>query len=141
MHSRRDFCLCCIGTALLPSACGAFASETYRSTLKDGFTPSPLEWAGREWRCNMGSTWNPHMDHCLRLAGDRARFEIRPTPSDRSSNDDGVKLRSELSGSLPGKRERLPYKSVIRHQRSQVRHGEWSRRDASDIDGQSREAE
>ena len=40
-----------------------------------------------------------------------------------------------------GKRERLPYKSVIRHQRSQVRHGEWSRRDASDIDGQSREAE
>jgi len=40
-----------------------------------------------------------------------------------------------------GKRERLPYKSVIGHQRSQVRHGEWSRSDASDIDGQGREAE
>lgn len=108
MHTRRDFCLCCVGTAFLPTACGAFAPPAYRSTLKDGFTPSQLEWAGREWRCNMGSTWNRGMDHCLRLAGSRARFEIRPTPNDRSMNDNGGKLRSELSGSLPGNRERLP---------------------------------
>ena len=40
-----------------------------------------------------------------------------------------------------GKRERLPYKSVIGDRRSEARHGEWSRRDASEIDGQSREAE
>jgi hypothetical protein len=107
MLSRRNFCLCCIGTAFLPVACDAHA-PAYRSTLNDGITPSPLAWAGRKWRCNMGSTWNRSMDHCLRLADSRARFEIRPTPNDRSKNDDAPKLRSELSGSLPGSRERLP---------------------------------
>ena len=110
MLSRRDFCLCCVGSAFLPAACDAYApgAPAYRSTLIDGLTPSPLVWAGRRWRCNMGSTWNRSMDHCLRLAVSRARFEIRPTPNDRSKNDDGVKLRSELSGRLPGNRERLP---------------------------------
>jgi len=31
--------------------------------------------------------------------------------------------------------------TTIKCNKPEVRHGEWSRRDASDIDGQSREAE
>lgn len=110
MLSRRDFCLCCAGSAFVPAACDASVptAPAYRSTLIDGVTPPLLTWAGRRWRCNMGSTWNRGMDHCLRLTTARARFEIRPTSKDRSMNDGGATLRSELSGSLPGDRERLP---------------------------------
>lgn len=56
----------------------------------------------------MGSTWWPNMDQCLRLTTDRARFEIRDTPFDHSRTDPPGKLRSEISGSLPGDRSRLP---------------------------------
>ena len=56
----------------------------------------------------MGSTWNRGMDHCLRLTDRKARFEIRDTLDDRRAKDPPIKRRSELSGSLPGNRERLP---------------------------------
>jgi len=56
----------------------------------------------------MGATWTPGMDHCLKLAGSRARFEVRPGPTDRRQDDRAGILRSELSGSLKGDRTRLP---------------------------------
>ena len=106
--SRRCFCLSCVSAALIPSACDAAQGSAYRSTQVRGHTPPTLEWAGRLWRCNMGATWHPGMDHCLRLTEQKARFEIRPSPNNRSVNDPPVKRRSELSGSLPRDRRRLP---------------------------------
>ena len=95
------------GAALLPvSKCNdnyrmyqsAFlrgASE-YQSTLVDGFTPGHVYWAGRKWRCAMGSTWNPDMDYAFRLSSERARFEIREAPLNRGVRDKINKRRSEI---------------------------------------------
>jgi hypothetical protein len=111
MFSRREFCVVGLTTALLPSACIArqpAASGGYRSILVNGLAPATVEWAGREWRCNMGATWNQQMDYCLKVTDTTARFEIRPTERDHSSIDRDGKLRSELSGSLPKDHTRLP---------------------------------
>lgn len=109
MFSRRNFCLSGLGAACLPAAsAGFFPGDSDRLILRDGLVPPTLEWAGRRWRCNMGSTWNRNMNHCLRLTGRKARFEIRDTTLDRSEKDRPGKLRSELSASLPGIRDRLP---------------------------------
>lgn len=80
----------------------------YTSILERDFAPSTLSWADHRWRCNMGATWNSGMDHCLQLAGQMARFEVRNSFRDRSVSDPAGKLRSELSGSLPGDLRRLP---------------------------------
>ena len=114
--SRRDYCLAAFGTALLPitywglaSGRGAGAQPSrpvpFRSTLVGGVTPLRLEWLDRKWRCAMGSTWNPGMEHCLRLTGERARFEIRNTDRDRGQNDEPKKRRSEIRNP---NRPRLP---------------------------------
>ena len=110
IFSRREVCIAGLTSALISSGCsgrGAAASG-YQPVLENGVAPPILSWAGRRWRCNMGSTWNPQMDHCLRLSRDRARFEIRNSPRDRAVNDPVGKRRSEISGSLPGDRTRLP---------------------------------
>lgn len=75
---------------------GGRASAGYHSSLVDGYTPKRLDWDGYRWSADMGSTWNPGMDHCFRPGDDMARFEIRPTPSDRASGDPPHKRRSEL---------------------------------------------
>lgn len=82
----------------------------YASTLVDGLTPPQIDWAGRPWRVNMGSSWNPGMDHCLQVAGGKARFELRNTLLDKSKadNDASAMRRAELSGSLYGDPVRLP---------------------------------
>jgi hypothetical protein len=105
--SRRSYCLA-LGAAALPLGYltasssgirlprGGGGASPYRSTLVNGLTPGHIEWNGREWRCAMGSTWHPGMDHCLRLAPDRARFEIRPGEYDRGPGDPVAKRRSEI---------------------------------------------
>ena len=114
--SRRDYVLAALGSALVPAAgwgliSGRSSSAApsrpvpYRSTLEGGLTPRHLEWIERKWRCAMGSTWNPGMDHCLRLTADRARFEIRDTDFDRGQNDPAKKRRSEIRNP---NRPRLP---------------------------------
>src|SRR5437867_3210575 len=110
MLSRRDFCIDGLGLALVSFSCRANddSRSAYRSTLVNGYTPAILNWAGRSWRCNMGSTWHPDMDYCLRLARSEARCEIRNTPYDHSRVDEATKRRAEISGSLPGDRSRLP---------------------------------
>ena len=71
-------------------------ASPYRSTLVNGFTPGHVEWNGRKWRCAMGSTWNPDMDHSLRLTPSRARFEIRESELNRGPADEPSKRRSEM---------------------------------------------
>lgn len=102
------------------------SSLEYSSTLVNGFTPSPVVWSGRQWRTNMGSTWNSGMDHCLRVNGNRARFELHNTPLDRSSGDpDPAKRRSEISGSLYGDPTTLP-NNVTLWGAMQFNHHSWS---------------
>ena len=111
MLTRREFHLLGGGTALLAMPLLAEMSqreETYRSTLVDGFTPATVHWGGREWRCNMGSTWQMGMEHCLRLTSKSARFEIRNSPHDHSRADKAHKRRSELSGKVPKSPALLP---------------------------------
>ncbi len=106
--SRRDYCLLALGAASLPLGYSTASrgisrlarfdrrSTQYRSTLINGLTPGHIDWNGRKWRCAMGSTWNPAMDHSLRLTPDRARFEIREGPLNRGPADHGGKRRSEI---------------------------------------------
>lgn len=97
-------------------------AEAYRSTLVDGFTPATLRWEGRSWRCNMGSTWQPGMEHCLRLTSRTARFEIRDSPNDHSKADKAHKRRSELSGKLPRSPALLPNDVVLWSAMSFIHH-------------------
>ena len=110
MYTRREFCAAGAASALLPCACDArpLSATGYRSVLQRGFAPETIVWAGRTWRCNMGSTWNPGLDHCLQIGGPIARFELRDSPLDRSRSDPPDKRRCELSGSLRGDLRRLP---------------------------------
>ena len=106
--SRRDYCLFALGAAALPAAYWSGGSGSsrprpadrrfsdYHSTLVNGFTPGHVGWEGRKWRCAMGSTWNPNMDHSLRLTAERARFEIREDAANRGPADDAGKRRSEI---------------------------------------------
>jgi hypothetical protein len=106
-----------LGAALLPLGYWAANSSAsrpartdrrfsqYRSTLVNGLTHGHIDWNGRKWRCAMGSTWNPGMDHCLRLTPQRARFEIREGPLNRGPGDDRNKRRSEIRFPKP---PRLP---------------------------------
>ena len=73
--SRREVCIAGLTSALISSGCSArgAAASGYQSVLEKGVAPPILSWAGRRWRCNMGSTWNPQMDQCLQLSRDRAR--------------------------------------------------------------------
>lgn len=71
-------------------------SGGYRSSLVDGYTPKRIDWDGYRWSADMGSTWNPGMDHCFRRGDDMARFELQPTPLDRAAKDGPDKRRSEL---------------------------------------------
>ena len=112
---------CCLDEGL---ARGSIASEPfaaaeipetgmsggYASTLINGLTPSPIEFAGRMWRVNAGSTWNKNMDFPVRISPDRAkvRFEIRDSGQNRPKGDKPGKRRSELSSSLYGDKPRLP---------------------------------
>ncbi|MFN2100028.1 heparin lyase I family protein [Altererythrobacter sp. MF3-039] len=84
--------------------------EVYQSSLIDGFTPSPFDWDGRQYRVNAGSSWNAYMERSLMISpkGTRLRFEIWDTDNDRSVNDPSRKRRSEISGSLYGDPTRLP---------------------------------
>ncbi|CAA9496658.1 MAG: hypothetical protein AVDCRST_MAG44-505 [uncultured Sphingomonas sp.] len=120
--SRREFSLGGLASAFgplsLPAAAGLIIPTSgplartatpdalsYQSTLQDGFTPSHIHWNGRKWRCTAGSTWQPNLDHCLRLTSRKARFEIRNSAADRAVRDPVDKRRSELH--YP-KRPRLP---------------------------------
>lgn len=114
--SRRDFSFGGLASAIVPlalpatSACSRplRASQndgSYQSTLVNGLTPERIMWNGRQWRCDMGSTWNRGMDYCLRVTPDKARFELRNTPNDRGNGDPAHKRRSELHYA---KRPRLP---------------------------------
>lgn len=106
--SRREYCLFGLGAAVAPLGVWTANSSAsrllradrrsaqYQSTLINGLTPGHLEWNGRKWRCAMGSTWNRGMDHSLRLAPNRARFEIREGAQNRGPADDGNKRRSEI---------------------------------------------
>lgn len=106
--SRRDYCLIALGAAAIPAGYWGARSNTprasrrdrsfsdYHSTLVAGRTPGHVIWNGRKWRCAMGSTWNPDMDHSLRIIPQRARFEIRDTELDRGPNDESGKRRSEM---------------------------------------------
>lgn len=107
--TRRDYCLAGLGLAAIPAGWLAVRSSAapkgasrdknfslYRPTLVDGRTPGHVDWNGRKWRCAMGSTWQPGMDHSLRLLPSRARFEIRDSERDRGPNDDPGKRRSEI---------------------------------------------
>lgn len=110
--SRRELCAAGVGTALIPLAWPANATEAsfynYNSTLVSGLTPSPYFWAGRKWRPNMGSTWYPNMDYSFRVTQNRARFELRKTSHDHAQNEESTKYRTEISGSLYGDPTRLP---------------------------------
>ncbi len=127
MLSRREFCILGGSSTIMAMACSARSAEpsTYQSTLANGFSPPVIEWAGRKWRCNMGSTWHEDMNHCLQLTSGRARFEIRNSPYDRSRNDESGKLRSEISGSLRGDRARLPNGELLWGAMSFIHHP-WS---------------
>jgi len=118
--SRRELSLAGLSIAaasatggLLASASGCSASPAaddsnfslYDSTLINGLTPEFITWAGRKWHCAAGSTWHPGMDHCVRLKGDKARFELRNTEFDRPNGDPVQKRRSELHFPRP---PRLP---------------------------------
>ena len=106
--SRRDTCRLAVGAAVFPLGYWAASSSAsrfplsdrrlpqYHSTLVDGFTPGHIDWNGRKWRCAMGSTWNRGMDHCLRLAPNRARLEIREGQLNRGPADGPDKRRSEI---------------------------------------------
>ncbi len=92
------------------SSGSANGSDLYRSTLYNGYTPRLIEWAGRPWRVNAGSTKIAGLDHSVRISpeGGKIRFEIRDSNNDNSRYDsDGVR-RAELSGSLYGDPARLP---------------------------------
>ncbi|MFC7536042.1 hypothetical protein ACFQPG_01515 [Sphingomonas sp. GCM10030256] len=105
--SRRSCCLA-LGAAIVPlgyltARSGSLQlprsdrrSPNYRSTLVNGLTPGHVDWNDRRWRCAMGSTWNPGMDHSLRLAPNNARFEIREGELNRGPRDDPNKRRSEI---------------------------------------------
>lgn len=94
----------------------------YHSTLVNGRTPPHVMWNGRKWRCAMGSTWHPDMDHCLRLTARKARFEIRNSEFDRGPRDSADKRRSELR--FP-KRPRLPNEVPLWGAMSFIHH-RWS---------------
>ncbi len=150
--TRRNFCISGAGFALVPFATPAWgkppphakggkstddgstddgstdtgSTDTeYQSTLVNGYTPSPNSWGGREWRTNMGSTWNEGMDHCFRVTQNRARFELRNSTVDHSSNDPDTTRRSEISGSLYGDPTRLP-NNVTLWGALQFNHHSWS---------------
>lgn len=106
--SRRDYCLFALGATVFPVGYWSASSSlsrvpradrrfsAYHSTLVNGFTPGHVAWEQRKWRCAMGSTWNPGMDHSLRLTPGRARFEIRESVLNRGPADDTGKRRSEM---------------------------------------------
>jgi hypothetical protein len=106
--SRREYCLLAVGATVFPLGYWSASSSSsrparsdrrlsqYHSTLVDGLTPGHIDWNGRKWRCAMGSTWNKGMDHSLRLAPNRARFEIREGKENRGPADDAKKRRSEI---------------------------------------------
>ena len=110
-------------------ACAASwqAAAPYKSTLRNGLTPSPIEWAGRMWRVNAGSTIHHGMDHSLRMSpkGGRIRFELRDFPENNSATDSSKVRRAELSGSVYGDRTRLPNGEALWGAFSFVHHG-WS---------------
>lgn len=85
-------------------------SGRYSTTLIKGFTPSPIWFAGRQWRVNAGSTWNRNLDYPVRISSNRAsiRFEVRDSEASRSKADRPGKRRAELSTSLYGDPTRLP---------------------------------
>ena len=87
----------------------------YNSTLVHGYTPSPIEFAGRPWRVNAGSTWNRDLDYPVRISasGKSIRFEIRDSEASRSRNDRPGKRRAELSTSLYGDDARLPNGTML----------------------------
>jgi hypothetical protein len=123
--SRRDFCILSSSSALLAMPlCAKIrgGAEDYRSTLVNGYSPPAVRWEGRSWRCNMGSTWQPNMDHCLRLTSQTARFEIRDSPNDHSQVDKAHKRRSELSGKLPKSPALLPNDVVLWSAMSFIHH-------------------
>ena len=93
-----------MATYLLARRSSGDARAGYRSSLIDGYTPKRIDWDGYRWSADMGSTWNPRMEHCFRPGDDMARFEIRPNPSDRAAKDAPAKRRSELHCT----RDRLP---------------------------------
>lgn len=68
----------------------------YHSSLVNGLTPKRVDWAGYSWSADMGSAWNPGMDHSFQYSDNAARFEIDATPLDRGENDPPRKRRSEL---------------------------------------------
>ncbi|MCW3796989.1 polysaccharide lyase [Sphingomonas sp. BN140010] len=105
-------------TALQPTRMGQGATP-YHSTLVNGLTPREIIWNGRQWRCAMGSVWHPGMDHSLRLAAHRARFEIRPDEGDRGPGDPPTKRRSEIR--CP-QRPRLPNDTPLWGAMSFVHH-------------------
>ncbi len=110
-------------------ACAASmqAAASYESTLRNGLTPSPIEWAGRIWRVNAGSTIHHGMDHSVRISpdGGRVRFELRDFPEDNSGSDSEKVRRAELSGSLYGNPTRLPNGESLWGAFSFVHHG-WN---------------
>lgn len=110
MFSRREFCAMTASAALLPSRSTAQLNDvtSYSSTLVRELTPATVAWSGRDWRCSMGSTWTPGLEHCLRLTERSARFEIRNTPNDRSKGDEPYKRRSEISGKTSTDQPVLP---------------------------------
>ena len=65
-----------------------------------------IEWGGRKWRANVASAHFEGHDHALRIAGSRARFEVRPDDTPMESKE--WKRRAELSGSIYGDATRLP---------------------------------
>jgi hypothetical protein len=92
--------------------CGDISQDEaiFRSSLRDGFTPSPIVWADRSWRVNAGSNRHRGMDHSVRISpdGTRIRFELRDTLRDNAKSDSRRVRRAELSGSLYGNPTRLP---------------------------------
>ena len=111
--SRRDVVIAGVGVPLV--SLGAVlvgrhtlerpqTSSSYRSSLVAGHTPKQVDWDGRRWSADMGSTWNAGMDHSFQHSDDMARFEIRPTQLDRAEQDKLETRRSELHCT----RNRLP---------------------------------
>lgn len=108
-----------------PSPTPIPASSDYQSTLVGVRTPATLVRGGRTWRCNMGSTWNDNLDHCLRTTTSRTRFEVRNYSYERIETDPIEKRRSELSSSLPGGTERLP-QGVALWGAMSFKHSSWA---------------
>ena len=110
---------------ILVCAASRQSSAPYDSTLRNGLTPSPIEWAGRMWRVNAGSTIHYGMDHSVRISpdGGRVRFELRDYPEDNSLPDSDKVRRAELSGSLYGSPTRLPNGESLWGAFSFVHHG------------------